>query len=105
MTRRTRRQTPGVIANNSPAAQRQRYETLRQKRMQLAQRAGFDSDKKLLGAMLKALESGPQDGHQILSTKRHCQKCGCMTDIANMHQLQGWLLLQPICIHCAQRGA
>lgn len=105
-TKRTRRQTPGVLANNEPAAVAERMRLTRLRRRRVAQDAGFPTADKLAAVVFEALSSKPQQGHQLLDAKRPCQKCGRQTDIANIYELQGWLLLQPICIKCsANRGA
>lgn len=106
MNKRTRRQTPGVIANNDPAAVAERMRLTRLRRQKVAQAAGFPSADTLAAAVFKALSAGPMAGWSYLDSPRPCQRCGCSTDVAKIYELQGWLLLQPICISCsANRGA
>lgn len=102
MTKRTRRQTPGVIRNNDPQIVRQRVDDLRRKRLELAKTAGFETSGKLEGALYKALEQG-RYGWYMLEAPQPCAKCGASTNVAELYKLQnGWLMLKPVCIKCNQ---
>lgn len=101
MTKRTRRQTPGVIRNNDPQIVRQRVDDLRRKRLELAKTAGFETSGKLEGAMYKALEQG-RYGWYMLEVPQPCAKCGASTNAAELYKFNGWLMLKPVCIKCNQ---
>jgi hypothetical protein len=97
---RIRNRTPGVIANNAPGAVKARYDALRTKRIQLAQAAGFESDHKLAGALFSALECG-RVGWYMLTDPHPCQGCGSPTEVAELYNAGGWLLLRPVCPKCS----
>ena len=100
-TKRTRRQTPGVIRNNEPKAIKDRVHELRKKRLELAQGAGFETSGKLEGSLYKALEAG-RYGWYTLEAPQPCAKCSTPTSVAELYKLNGWLMLKPICIKCNQ---
>lgn len=100
MTKRIRRQTPGVIRNNEPQIVRRRVDDLRRKRLELARGAGFETSGKLEGAIFKALESG-RYGWYMLEAPEPCAGCGASTSVAELYKLSnGWLMLKPVCIKC-----
>lgn len=101
MTKRTRRQTPGVIRNNEPQIVRQRVDDLRRKRLELAKTAGFETSGKLEGSLYKALEAG-RYGWYMLEAPQPCAKCSTPTSVAELYKFNGWLMLKPVCIKCNQ---
>ena len=102
MTKRTRRQTPGVIRNNEPQAVKNRVHDLRRKRLELFRSVGFDTPGKLEGEIFKALEAG-RYGWYMLESPEPCAGCGAQTGVAELYRLaNNWLMLKPVCIKCNQ---
>ena len=100
MTKRTRRQTPGVIRNNEPQAIKERVHDLRRKRLALFQSAGLSTPGKLEGEIFKSLETG-RYGWYMLEAAQPCAGCGAQTNVAELYKLaNGWLMLRPVCIKC-----
>lgn len=87
--------------NSAKAADRMRQ--LRLERNAKLQAHGWQSDAELINAVLAGL--GEQAGHYLLDKCYPCQRCNTPTDVANLFNVKGWLLLQPICIKCATAAA